>query len=51
MSTDEGGRNSSFSEKPVRSRSRILVDGINLMGSQEGPFIDRSGCTTASPAG
>jgi len=30
MSKDEGGRNSSFSEKPVRSRSRRLVDWINL---------------------
>src|SRR5262250_3332350 len=49
MSKDEGGRNSSFSEKPVRSHPRRLVDWINLTGSQEGPFIDRSGCTTASP--
>src|SRR5271157_1086510 len=29
MSKDEGGRNSSFSEKPVRSRPRRLVDWIN----------------------
>jgi hypothetical protein len=49
MSKDEGGRNSSFSEKPVRSHPRRLVDWINPTGSQEGPFIDRSGCTTARP--
>ena len=30
MSKDEGGWNSSFSEKPVRSRLRRLVDWINL---------------------
>src|SRR6266852_3479943 len=29
MSKDERGRNSSFSEKPVRSRLRRLVDWIN----------------------
>ena len=33
MSKDEGGWNSSFSEKPVRSRLRRLVDWINLTGS------------------
>jgi hypothetical protein len=49
MSKDEGGRNSSFSEKPVRSRSRRLVDWIHLTGSQEGPFIDRSGCNDGRP--
>ena len=32
MSKDEGGRNSSFSEKPVRSRLRRLVDWINPAG-------------------
>ena len=32
VSKDEGGRNSSFSEKPVRSRLRRLVDWINLTG-------------------
>ena len=32
MSKDEGGRNSSLSEKPVRSRRRRLVDWINLTG-------------------
>jgi RNA-directed DNA polymerase len=32
MSKDEGGRNSSLSEKPVRSHLRRLVDGINLTG-------------------
>ena len=32
MSKDEGGWNSSFSEKPVRSRLRRLVDWINLTG-------------------
>src|SRR5215472_14184848 len=35
MSKDEGGRNSSFSEKPVRSRPRRLVDWINPMGSKK----------------
>ena len=40
MSKDERGRNSSFSEKPVRSRPRRLVDWINSTGSPEGPFID-----------
>jgi hypothetical protein len=30
MSKDEGGRNSSLSEKPVRSRLRRLADWINL---------------------
>ena len=35
MSKDEGGRNSSFSEKPVRSRLRRLVDWINLMGAKK----------------
>jgi hypothetical protein len=49
MSKDEGGRNSSFSEKPVRSHPRRLADWINLTGSQEGPFIDGSGSSTASP--
>ncbi len=32
MSKDEGGRNSSLSEKPVRSRLRRLVDWINPTG-------------------
>jgi RNA-directed DNA polymerase len=32
MSKDEGGWNSSFSEKPARSRLRRLVDWINLTG-------------------
>jgi RNA-directed DNA polymerase len=32
MSKDEGGRNSSLSEKPVRSRLRRLVNWINLTG-------------------
>ena len=35
MSKDEGGRNSSFSEKPVRSRPRRLVDWINLTGAKK----------------
>ena len=35
MSKDEGGRNSSFSEKPVRSRPRRLVDGINPTGTKK----------------
>ena len=35
MSKDERGRNSSFSEKPVRSRLRRLVDGINLTGAKK----------------
>jgi len=35
MSKDEGGRNSSFSEKPVRSRPRRLVDWINPTGTKK----------------
>src|SRR5215469_925202 len=35
MSKDEGGRNSSFSEKPVRSRLRRLVDWINPTGAKK----------------
>jgi len=35
MSKDEGGRNSSFSEKPVRTRLRRLVDWINLTGAKK----------------
>lgn len=35
MSKDEGGWNSSFSEKPVRSRPRRLVDWINLTGAKK----------------
>src|SRR5262250_25917 len=35
MSKDEGGRNSSFSEKPVRPRPRRLVDWINLTGAKK----------------
>ncbi|MGB2888128.1 MAG: reverse transcriptase domain-containing protein, partial [Candidatus Acidiferrales bacterium] len=35
MSKDEGGRNSSLSEKPVRSRLRRLVDWINPMGAKK----------------
>jgi group II intron reverse transcriptase/maturase len=35
MSKDEGGRNSSFSEKPVRSRPRRLVDWINPTGAKK----------------
>jgi hypothetical protein len=35
MSKDEGGRNSSFSEKPVRSRARRLVDWINPTGAKK----------------
>jgi RNA-directed DNA polymerase len=35
VSKDEGGRNSSFSEKPVRSRLRRLVDWINLTGAEK----------------
>src|SRR6516225_8583193 len=35
MSKDEGGRNSSFSEKPVRSRLRRLVDWINPTGARK----------------
>ncbi len=35
MSKDERGRNSSFSEKPVRSRLRRLVDWINLTGAKK----------------
>src|SRR4030095_1721945 len=39
MSKDEGGRNSSFSEKPVRSRLRRLVDRINPRGAKKGPSL------------
>jgi hypothetical protein len=35
MSKDEGGRNSSFSEKPVRSRPRRLADWINPRGAKK----------------
>jgi len=35
MSKDEGGRNSSFSEKPVRSRPRRLADWINPTGTKK----------------
>jgi RNA-directed DNA polymerase len=35
MSKEEGGWNSSFSEKPVRSRLRRRVDWINLTGAQK----------------
>src|SRR5580658_2897371 len=35
MSKDERGWNSSFSEKPVRSRLRRLVDWINLTGAKK----------------
>ena len=35
MSKEEGGRNSSFSEKPVRSRPRRLADWINPTGAKK----------------
>ena len=35
MSKEERGRNSSFSEKPVRSRPRRLADWINLTGARK----------------
>jgi RNA-directed DNA polymerase len=35
MSKDEGGWNSSLSEKPVRSRPRRLADWINLTGAKK----------------
>src|SRR5690349_6583699 len=35
MSKDEGGRNSSFSEKPVRPRPRKLADWINPTGARK----------------
>jgi hypothetical protein len=38
MSKDEGDRNSSFREKPVRPRPRRLVGWINLMGAKEVPL-------------
>src|SRR5580704_741513 len=40
MSKDEGGRNSSFSEKPVRSRLRRLVDWINLTAILRGGVFE-----------
>ena len=39
MSKDEGGRNSSFSEKPVRSRPRRLVDWISPTGAKKVPSL------------
>jgi len=39
MSKDEGGRNSSFCEKPVRPRPRRLVDWINLTGAKRSLLI------------
>ena len=35
MRTGEEGRNSSFSEKPVRSRLRKLVDWVSLTGAKK----------------
>ena len=35
MSKDEGGRNSSFSEKPVHPRPRRLADWINPTGAKK----------------
>jgi hypothetical protein len=35
MSKDERGRDSSFSEKPVRSRPRRLADWINPSGTRK----------------
>ena len=35
MRTGEEGRNSSLSEKPVRSRLRRLVDWVNLTGAKK----------------
>jgi RNA-directed DNA polymerase len=35
MSKDEGGCNSSLSEKPVRPRPRRLVEWINLTGAKK----------------
>jgi hypothetical protein len=35
MSKEEKGRNSSLSEKPVRSRLRRLADWINLTGAKK----------------
>jgi retron-type reverse transcriptase len=35
LGKDEGGWNSSLSEKPVRSRPRRLVDWINLTGAKK----------------
>ena len=42
MSKDERGRNSSFREKPVRSRLRRLADWINPTGVKKvHSLIDR----------
>jgi hypothetical protein len=49
MSKDEGGRNSSLSEKPVRSRLRRLVDWINLTGAKKVHFIDRQSVQAEEP--
>jgi len=39
MSKDEGGRDSSFREKPVRPRPRRLVESIILMGATRSLLI------------
>jgi len=39
MSKDMGGRNSSFSEKPVRPCPRRLVAWINLTGAKKVPSL------------
>ena len=58
MSKDEGGRNSSFCEKPVRPRPRRLVDWIHPTGAKQvHSLIDkvykrtlaRSGCHLGLP--
>ena len=43
MSKDDGGRNSSISEKPVRSSSEETGGLAQSDGCQEGPFINRQG--------
>ena len=58
MSKEEGGRNSSLSEKPVRPRPRRLVEWINptgakkvhsLIGKVYKRKLARSGCHLGLP--
>ena len=47
MSKEEGGRNSSLSEKPVRPRPRRLVEWINPTGAKSFDG-DANQCTVSS---
>jgi hypothetical protein len=51
MGKDEGGRNSSFSEKPQRSHPRTLADWINPMGAKKvHSLIDKLNSFSSLPA-